>query len=424
MGTGWRARGRRLARFVSIQVLVQALSFAAGVILVRIMEPLEYGYYTLAVSAVATAAVLMDLGLGTAVLAVGGRFANDRERLRDLVGDARAVQRRLLWVGGAFLLPVFVFLLAEQKLDGLDIGVLSLLVLGWTAINVRVQNAVAVMRLRGDLADQQRLDVGTNALKLVLVAFAAAMWVDARLALIINLLAAVASLYFALRYIHARLGPTGRPSRAHTSALWGLVRRQAPNSLYYCLNGQIATWMVAWLGDAERVAQVGALGRLALIFAVVGSVVASLAQPYFARTVLVRELVSAFVALNACFMAITVALTLVALLAPESLLWILGPRYRELKSELVWVVLSASLASWSGAVYAVSAARGWIVPGALVIASGVLSLAVSVRVFDLSTVGGAFMMSTAGAAVATVLTVTFASLRLAREPTAAEPCPT
>jgi hypothetical protein len=67
-----RRRLLKVGGFASAQLVVQVLGFASGIALVQFMEPTQYGHYTLAVSMVGLASVLLDLGLSTAVLAQGG----------------------------------------------------------------------------------------------------------------------------------------------------------------------------------------------------------------------------------------------------------------------------------------------------------------------------------------------------------------
>lgn len=408
-------RLKRLGSVASAQVLVQALGFAAGILLVRHMEQAEYGYYTLAISLVGVGNVLMDLGLGTGVLAIGGRLGSERRRVAALWGDALVLQRRLAGWAALLMLPVFAILFRRQELAWHHVLALSLLAVVCIALNARNQLALSIMRLHGDPMLLQRLEIGANLCKLMLVLVAVAIYVDAQVAVAMNLLAGATLLTLLLNHLTPRFGAP-MASHEHVGPLGRFVRRQAPNSIYYCVSGQIALLLIGLLGSADKVAEAGALGRLALFFTLIGAVFTALVQPYFARTSQRHLLVTAFIAINLFFLVLTAALVSIAMVSPEPLLWILGPRYAGLRGELVWMVLAASLAAWSGAAYAVSAARGWVVPGKLVIPMGLTTLAVCACLIDMSTVSGTFMMNTAAAAVATVLTIGFGALKLARAP--------
>ena len=389
---------RRLARvggFASVQVAVQVVAFAAGIALVRYLDQAEYGYYTLAISMVGLANVLLDLGLSTAVLATGGSLHKDPQRLGAVAADAFGLLRRLLIFGSLILLPVFAVMFYKQGLDPLHVAALSVLVLACTAFNVHSAIMLSVVRLRGDLSVQQRLDVGINLGKLLLVLAAGALFLDATVAVLVNLLAAAATFALLQRHLTNRIGGVPCRTQEHDPALLAFVRRQAPNSIYYCLMGQIAIWLVGILGTAERVAEVGALGRLAAVFTVLSAVMAALVQPYFARATTRREIGSGFIALNLGFAALSGALIGLAIVTPGALLWILGQRYAGLTAELPWMVLATCLAAWAGALYAAGSARGWLVPFWLVIPLGVSTMMLSAWAVDVSTVKGCFMMNSA-----------------------------
>lgn len=409
-----RSRLVRLASYVSAQLVVQIVGFLAGIVLVRHMEQAQYGYYSLAISMIGVANVLLDLGLGTAVLAVGGKVLAGRDQLAGLVSDAFSLQRQLAILVSIALLPAFAAMFVGQGLAVVNVAALSLLAIGCGVLNARNQVALSVVRLNGNLALQQRLEIGVNVGKLFLVVIAALIYLDSRVAVAVNLVAAAVMFGCLRNYLRAHIGALATVSHGHVQPLRSFVQRQAPNSLYYCASGQIAIWLVGLQGHADRVAEVGALGRLALVFTLIGAVVTALVQPYFARATSRGALIAGFLALNAFFAALTAVLTGCAAALPGAMLWILGPHYDSLTRELTWMVLSASLAAWSGAIYSVGAARGWVVPSWLILPLGIGTLALAVWCIDVSTVIGSFMMNTASAASATLLVVGFVGFKLRR----------
>ena len=407
-----RARFARLLSYASTQVGVQALGFLAGIVLVRSMAQEDYGHYTLAVTMVGLAVVLLDLGLSTAVLAIAGPVHARPGQIGAVLGDALALQQKLALVLIPIMLVGFASSLFAQGLDLTQALALLALVVLCASLQVRCSLWIAVVRLRGDLRLQQRLELGVNAGKLLAVVGAALVLINAYVALALNAAAALA-MWWVLRGHVA--GSTDQPplrTKKFDAPLLAFVRKQAPNSLYYCISGQAGIWLVGWFGGTERLAEVGALGRLAVLFTVVGAVVIALVQPFFARSHRPRELISGFIALNGFFAVVSMALVALASFAPGLLLWVLGPRYGELTSELVWMVLGASLSAWSGAVYSVGAGRAWILPTAPIIVGGLGSMALTAWLVDLSTVKGGLMVSAASALVATVLTIVFVSLKL------------
>jgi hypothetical protein len=408
-----RRRLLRLASFSSAQVMVQMLGFLAGLLLVRVMVPTDYGHYTALMTLVGLGTVLLDLGLSAAMLSLGGRHHAEPVPLARLLADAQRMQRRLtVWL--ALPLALVGFALLHQQ--GLQAGPAALLVslcLLTSGFNARNAVAVGVLRLRGDVAQQQRLELGVHAARVAVIAAAALGPISLAVAALTMVVPTVL-MTLALARVLGRCLVAETAGGGFEAGLAAAVRRQAPNSLYYCLSGQLPVWLVAWFGQTQQVAEVGALGRLALLFTVVGSVLAALVMPYFARPRSVAELRSAFLLINALFLALTLLLAGLAVTVPSSLLWLLGPKYLHLVDETVWMVLAASLSAWSGAIYAMGAARAWVTPGWLVIPVGAASLTLTVMWVDVSTVAGAFQLNTAAAAAAMVLVLAYVSLRLQR----------
>lgn len=408
-----RRRLLRLLSFSSAQVMVQMLGFLAGLLLVRVMVPLDYGHYTALMTLVGLGTVLLDLGLSAAMLSLGGAHHAAAAPLERLLADAQRLQQRLtVWL--ALPLAALGFaLLRQQGLPGGPAAALVLLCLLTSGLNARNAVAVGVLRLRGDVVLQQRLELGVHVARVAVVA-AAALGP-------INLMVAALTMIVPSLLMSLALARVLRPRLAREAAAAGFdaglaraVRQQAPNSLYYCLSGQLPVWLVAWFGQTQQVAEVGALGRLALLFTVVGSVLAALVLPYFARPRRAGELRDAFLLINALFLGLSVLLVVLAATVPSVLLSLLGPQYLHLVGETPWMVLSASLSAWSGAVYAMGAARGWVTPGWLVIPVGTATLALVVMLVDVSTVSGAFQLNTAAAAAATLLVLAYVGLRLRR----------
>jgi O-antigen/teichoic acid export membrane protein len=398
-----RSRLLRLFGVASTQVLVQAIGFVSGIVLVRALSPTQYGYYTLAVALVGVANVLSELGVANAVMSIGGRLGGQRAPLRALVDDAHALQTALALAAPCVVLPVFVLMLRHQQAS---VG-LALVLVGIGALNaffnVRIIIAQSVARLAGHVALQQKADLAMNLARLALLGLAALTLMDAAIASALNMAAAAGGFVFWRAYLRRGLGEPGAAHGEHRRALRESVRRQAPNCIYYVLNGQLAVWLVGMFGSAEKIADVGALGRLGAGFAVIMSLVTTLAMPYFARNQQPSQLESGFVALNAFFAALLGVLTAAALLAPAPILWVLGPHYAGLGAELVWMVLATALASWGGALYVVACARGWVLPAPLGIACGVLATIAGVSLFDLSSVAGVLELNTLTAFVTVVV---------------------
>lgn len=59
-------------------------------------------------------------------------------------------------------------------------------------------------------------------------------------------------------------------------------------------------------------------------------------------------------------MIVAVILCLIAFLCPQPLLWVLGPKYQNLRAEVGWVVVTASFSYVANTLYQMNSHRKWI----------------------------------------------------------------
>jgi hypothetical protein len=428
-----------LARFASTQLVVQGLGFVGAIVLLRVMRPDQYALYTVVISFTGVAAVLTDLGLVASMLALGGRWLDRLDALVGLHAQARALHRQLALCSLLLLAPL-VLLLMRQQAPAAQAVALALLVGASAWLQVAGSIDLALLRLLG-LADwQQRVELitqcGKLAVLMVLGAASVSLALDAVMASAVNLGLAIALAVLARRRLGRLLAPAQQPRPAsltanthtvtdtteadrlptvdHSPALRNYLWRQGPNSVYYVVNAQIVLWLVAWFGQADTVAQAGALGRLGAVFTIIASVTSSLLLPHFARAGSNAEISAGLVRVHGFYTALLLALLAVALMAPELMLWVLGGHYASLRDELAWLVLGTTLASWSGTVYAVACTRGWVLPLALSASTGLASTAVTAVLVDVGSLRGALLINCAVGATGLLVSLSYIWRQLRR----------
>ena len=407
-------RLRRVSGVVVMQVAVQAVGFAAGIVLVRELPTAQYALFALAMSLVALYGVLSDLGLASAVLAIGGPMHQQPGALDGLLQQARRLHLELALCVALLALPFFGLMLWRQGAGFWTAASLLLLALATAAWQVRAALTLSVLRLRGAVQGAQQLELALAVLRLLLLLLLGALFINAGLALAVQALAACAALYGLTRLLarHGLLAAPAAPAASrrqaqlHRAALAQHLWRQGPNTVFFVFNSQLALWLVSVLGPASGVANVAALGRLAGVFTLLSVLLATLVQPYVARQISAAPLRAALVLVNLFFALLCALLTGLAYLFPGPVLWLLGHAYSGLQMELVWMVLASTLAAWGGALYALGCARGWVLPVRWAVGSGLLSSVLAVWAFDVTTVLGVFQMNAATAAVG-VLVVGF-----------------
>jgi O-antigen/teichoic acid export membrane protein len=250
-----------------------------------------------------------------------------------------------------------------------------------------------VPRLHLEVNRIQNLYVWATALRLVLLVIAYQTVLNTAIAL----LAAAVSLglqeVVLRRWVPQMTDPHAPSNPEDRSEILTIVRAQAPNSIYYCVQSQLTVWLISVFGSASGVAEVGALGRIAVIFAMLASVMGNVIYPRFARVqeagVLWRrywQILGGHAALAFALLAFTAAW-------PEALLWVLGPKYAHLEKELFLMMLSAVMFSILGCMWQLNVARGWIVSPWLMIPTGIVAQVILIIVLDISEVRGVLLLN-------------------------------
>jgi hypothetical protein len=189
-----------------------------------------------------------------------------------------------------------------------------------------------------------------------------------------------------------------------------------PLAIFYAVQGQLATFMIAWFGQAQQIAEVTALGRLAQLFAFLSALFGMLVMPYFGRIgndVFLHRYRWAM----AGILGVAAAISAAAFALPEPLLWLLGHRYDHLLREVGWVVLAGSLSFAGGAVWSVHAIRKWVFwRGTAVYIAGVtLAQAMFVALVPLDSTLNVLLMGVVASAAALLMQVPIAWMGLARD---------
>jgi hypothetical protein len=159
------------------------------------------------------------------------------------------------------------------------------------------------------------------------------------------------------------------------------------------LQGQITVWLISIFGSADNVANVGALGRLAVLFMIVSSVSVEVILPAFSRIQSPDRLRRRFFQIVSGYVAISTLLMCVIIAFPRQILSVLGSQYSNLQSEGILMAASAVLAAIGGLLWTVNAARAWIVPPHILIPCTIVLQVVLVMILDLSTVRGVLLFS-------------------------------
>lgn len=391
----WRRWAPILGKFLSVQLAVQAMGFGGGILVLRTLGEGQFALYTLANTLMGTLNLLADTGIGIALSALGGRVWQDPHRFGRLIATTRRLRRTFAASIAVFALPALAWLLRSHGASWGTVVALTVLVAGSVACHLDIGVFLVVPRLRGEVDRLQRVDLLGGGVRLALVAAAALVFLNAAVALAAATLAAVAQLTLLRRYAHQGIDADAPPDPAYRREILAVVRTQAANTVFYCFQGQITVWLIGLFGNTTAIAEVGALGRLAVIFALIGSVQGSIVAPRFARCQDPATLRRRYGQIFVMAMALAGGLVVLAGLLPGPLLSVLGPRYGHLRAELPLMVAGTTLAFVAATLWSLNASRAWVEFSWLYIPVTLAVQAVCLPFVDLTTVRGVLIFGLA-----------------------------
>jgi O-antigen/teichoic acid export membrane protein len=394
-------RARIVGNFALVQAGVQVIGFLSGILLVRWLSQREYAYFTIANTMQGTINLLADIGISVGLVSIGGRVWHDRHRFGELINAALGVRRRLGALAMVVVTPIMYSMLVKNGASTLYTAVLIVAVLAGLVIQLSIGVLSVVPRLRSDIGRIQVIDV-TGALVRLLVLSAllyislnaGVIWLNAGVAV------AIATLVLLLQYAMLRHYATGvvdlsAPENAEDRhEIIRLTRHLAANAVFYCLQGQITIFLISFFAHhVNAVAEVGALGRLAMIFTVLSNLLANVFVPAFARCQSRRKLGWLYAAILGGVGAFSLAVLAFAAIFPEQFLFVLGSKYAHLRYELLLMVGGAVIGSLTGTFWALNASKAWVAGAWLYIPLTLATQIALIPYTDFSSVTGVLMFN-------------------------------
>ena len=382
-----------LTRFLSLEVLIQAIGFAVGVLLVRALTKTEYAFFTIANTMQQTMNTLADNGINSGVTAIGGRVWNDRFRFGQLLNTAMRLRRVLALLAIVIGIPILAWLLTGAGANPAQSTLICAAVLVALYFQITIGLLVGAPLLHLQVHRVQQLNFWSAALRLAIIVIAYALFLNTVVALLAAAMSFALQEWILRRWL-PQLADTQAPrSEEDRREILKIVKSQAPNTIYYCLQSQLSVLLISIFGSASAVADVGALGRIGMIFLVLSSLMTNVVMPRFARVQEPRTLWRRYWQIIGGLSAVLTGLLALSALFPRLLLWILGPQYAHLEAELFLMILGTVLGAVLGTMYQLNSTRGWIVAPWLLIPIGVATEVFLIIVLDVSQVRGILLLA-------------------------------
>ncbi len=354
---------RRLGRFLSgagafsaVQGLSQALGLVAGVLWVRSLPVDEFAVYTMAGSVITLAAILSDLGAGSSLQYYFHLHKGDPAQFAPFVHAVRSLRRWLGVLVSPALLAAAWFGVVRDDARAWATALAAALVLGSVFAQQEASIRLVVLRLQGEWRRVYRSEVALAGLRLAGAASLSVLRAaTVTTALATNLVATLVATGL------ARLVALPRRSDgpAERRQVFRFLLPILPDALYFAFQGQLVIWIAAIAGTTREVAEVGALARVGLLFAVPQSLAVNYLVPRLAQRHDDRAFRAATARYSLFLLLLAAGMGLATVVAPAPFLWILGEEYRGLTVGLLLVVGNAAVQVLGGFFAQVNRARGW-----------------------------------------------------------------
>jgi hypothetical protein len=234
-------------------------------------------------------------------------------------------------------------------------------------------------KLQQDILPLQKNQITFNLIRLVGLTFSLTFFPFAFLALVAAGIAQVWS-NLNLKKISARYADWSQdPDPRIRRVILRFVTRLLPGSIYFCISGQLAIWLISILGSTASIAQVGALTRLAVVLTFFSILINVLIVPRFVRIVEDRKVIlSYYIKIQLLLSLISAIFVSMSSLFADQILWVLGESYAHLEDELVLCTISS---------------RGWLLHPLIGISTGIAGIICGVLLIDISTLQGVLIFN-------------------------------
>ena len=187
--------------------------------------------------------------------------------------------------------------------------------------------------------------------------------------------------------------------------LLSYARRGFLNSLFVCLQGQIALYIFTSFGQTDSIAEISAIGRITVLSGIVTQAIGAVLIPRFAICQTHGKSFSLYKYILVISFLSFMPFLIISFIAPSAFLWILGTQYANLGDELAMAMLVFAATQISVVMWSLNSSRGWInAHSFLLIPSTLVLQAFFASIIDLATIRGVLLIQLVQPSVAIILT--------------------
>lgn len=378
----------------SAQITIQAISLISGILIIRLLSTQEYALYTLANTMLGLMTILADSGITASVMAQGGKVWKNKDKLGVVLATGLDLRRKFAVGSLLIAIPVLLILFRHHQISWPMALLVTIALVPTFVMNLSNTLLQVPLKLHQDILPLQKNQILLNIGRLLLLLPTLVFFPFAFVAI---LSAGLPQLWANLRLRKLAHGYTdwNQQSDSHVRhEILSFVKRILPATIYYCVSGQITVWLISIFGSTSSIAEVGALGRLAMILTALNAMFATLVMPRFARIPEnSRNVLRRYVHIHLLLFAFVIGVIAFVSLFPDQILWVLGKEYSNLKDELILSIIGSCFTLVAGISNSLAASRGWAMNPFVGIPIGIGIIILAILATDFSTTSGALLFN-------------------------------
>ena len=376
------------------QAIVQITSLISGVIIIRLLNTQEYALYTISNVMLSTIIILADSGITIAVMSEGGKVWEDKKGLGSVLSTGLELRKKFAIASIIISTPILAYLLLQHGASNFITFAIIIAIIPAFIASMSDSIYEIAPKLHQDIKPLQRNQIYVSVGRTLFSGLILLIAPFSFLAILAGAIPRILGNIRLKKIAATRASMIELPSTETRKKILKIVTLSLPGLIYYCLSGQLNVWLIAFFGQTKSIATIGAISRLTMGITLFSSVFTIIVIPRFARLSNRKELIIfTFTKLQILLFTIIGLILLIVWFSSKELLWIIGPNYVGLQSELFLAMLSSCINLLVGGTYALYSTRGWVMHPVQSISVSITSIALGLLLFNISTLKGVFHLS-------------------------------
>lgn len=385
----------------SAQIIVQAVGFVCGILIIRLLPVDEYAWYILANTMLGVLSVVGDAGISQGVMAEGGKVWQDKDKLGVVLATGMDLRRKFALVTLLFVTPILFYLLLENNASWITATMIALSLIPSFYSSLSDTLLQIVPKLHQNIGALQRNQVEVSVGRLILNAATLFIFPFTYVAIMANGIPRIYGNIKLRKIARANVTIEQKPDPEVRGRILNMVKRILPGAIYYAFNGQLIIWLASFFANTSSIASIGALGRINMLLSLFTMIINMLIIPRFARAQHNKRLLLKLF-FHILLVSILVLFGFLILIygCKTQILWLLGEKYQDLSFELILMVVAGALNMLAGVCFSLYTSRGWVLKPMILITVNLSAAIFGVVTFNLAELSGLLYLNITIALVA------------------------